>query len=82
MNKEIRIRCRKQSKSNTTHNVRNTGRKKDKKRHRESETYKESKVERNKYCTCRRRGKSRQARKRRKQTKTFGRREDLEERVV
>jgi hypothetical protein len=58
------------------HNVRNTGRKKEKKRHRESDTYKETKVKRNKYYTCRRRMSSRQARKRRKQRKNFGRRED------
>jgi len=56
MNKGIRIRCRKQSKRNTVHNVRNTERKKEKKRHRESETYKESRVIRNECCMFKREG--------------------------
>jgi hypothetical protein len=76
MNKEIRIRCRKQSKMSTVHNVRKTERKKEKKRRRESEIYKESRVIRNKYCMCKTRGRGRQVGKRRKQIKNFGRREE------
>jgi hypothetical protein len=76
MNEEIRIRCRKQSKKSTMHNIRNTERKNEKKRHGESETYKESRVLRNKYSMCKTQGRVWQVRKRRKQTKNFGRMED------
>jgi predicted adenine nucleotide alpha hydrolase (AANH) superfamily ATPase len=76
MIKEIRIRRSKQSTRSTMHNVWNTERKKEKKRHRESQTCKESRVIRNKYCMCKTRRRGRQVRKMRKQTKNFARRED------